>query len=134
MACYRNSHFQKSSQSQRGRGAGNVLRSLYNKVTPAVKYVGSKVLASPISKAALSAVKDIAVNASLNVLKETLQGNELSKSVGNNVSVAKRKLNEALLKQLYKQLRRGKKPLTEKRVAKRRKIDFLFDDDSVPID
>jgi hypothetical protein len=127
MSCYRNCHFQRSAQAQRGRGIGNVLRSLYNKATPFLTAVGSKVLDSQITKEALTTVKDIAANASLNVLKETLEGKDLSKSVGNNINIAKRKLSKAFMKQLYKQVGQAKK----KRVSKHRKLNYLFDDDGV---
>lgn len=137
MACYRNSNFHRSAQTQRGRGVGNVLRSLYSNVTPVLKSVGSKILTSPMTKAAANVVKDIAVNAGLNVFKETLRGDNLSKSLDNNLSAAKRKLSKALVKQLYKQVGRGKKKRSssgEKIAAKRQKLNFLFDDDSVQID
>ena len=137
MACYRNLSLSRTAQSQRGRGAGNILRSLYSKVTPVLKSVGTKVINSPITKTALSTVKEIATNASLNVLKDTLRGKDPLKSVQNNASVAKRKISKALLKQLYEQAGKGKRkrlPDSDKRAAKREKFDFVFDDDSVVID
>lgn len=139
MACYRNnSSFKRNPQSQRGRGVGNILRSLYNKVTPTIKSFGSKVLASPVTKTALTTVKDIAANTGLTILKDTLRGEDLATSTRSNVSVAKRKLSKALLDQLYRQTGRGRKKRrltdSDKRGGKRRKIEFLFDDDSVVID
>jgi len=138
MACYRNQSLSKTAQSQRGRGVGNILRSLYSKVTPTLKSVGTKVLNSPITKAALTTVKEIATNASLNVLKDTLRGEDPLKSVQNNASVAKRKISKALLKQLYEQAGKGRKrrrlPDSDKRAAKKEKYEFVFDDDSVVID
>jgi hypothetical protein len=141
MACFRNTACQNSVRLQRGRGLGNVLRSLYGKVTPTLKAVGSKVLDSPVTKAALSTVKDIATNAGLNVLKDTLKGEDVSKSVKSNLSVAKRKLSQDLLKQLYEQsqIGRGRKKRrrtndSEPKVSKKTKLKFLFDDDSVVID
>jgi hypothetical protein len=138
MACYRNSTCRRSWQSQQGRGLRNVFQSIYRKVAPTLKAAGAKVLTAPMTKAALTAVKDIAANAGLNVLKDTLKGEDVSKSVESNVSVAKRKLSQALLKQLYKQTGRGRKRKrladSEKGLNSKRKIEFLFDDDSVPID
>jgi len=138
MACHNNLSFNRTAQSQRGRGVGNILRSLYSKVTPALKTVKAKVLNSPITKTALNTVKDIATNASLNVLKDTLRGEDPLKSVQNNANVAKRKISKALMKQLYEQAGKGRKRKrladNDKRAVKKRKIEFVFDDDSVVID
>jgi len=138
MSHFRNCTSRHSAQPQQGRGVGNVLKSLVRKVTPAIKSVGSNILTAPVTKTILGAAKEIGANAGLDILKDTLKGKDVSNSVGRNVSVAKKKLSEALLKQLYKQVEKENRKRTAssalKKTVKKKKIDFVFDDEDVVID
>lgn len=158
MACYRNKTSRQTCQLQYGRGSGGILRSLYNGTAPTVKTIktiGSAILSSPVTQTVLNstsdAIKEVALDAGLNIVKDALAGEKVSESVASNMNAAKHQIGHAILDNICKQCKqhgRGKKRKRRRSASceknsgsrsddsKRKEIDYetLFDDEEVEID
>jgi hypothetical protein len=64
---------------------------------PAMQFMGSKLLESPITQKALKTAKRSAIEAGRNVATDTLQGRNFGESLKDNVSTAKKAVTDSLL-------------------------------------
>jgi hypothetical protein len=139
MSCYRNTTLSRRhrKQIQYGRGVGSILRTMYNHVFPVIKSVGTRVLSSPITKSVLKIAKQSAADAGIRIVKETLQGKKLSKSLGSNLNIAKEEITDAIKTNLG--IKKGRKrPLVAKRQDTKRtrtnRFIDIYNDEKVKID
>jgi hypothetical protein len=82
---------------QRGRGFGSALSSVYRGVVPKMRAAGQKVLDSPLTKDVLKTAKNAALEGGLNIATDLLKGKKLRKSVGENVTTAKKLVTDLLV-------------------------------------
>jgi hypothetical protein len=82
---------------QRGRGIGGTLGSIFKAAAPAAMRVGRKILASPVTKDVAHAAKRSALQAGLNVVKDTLSGRDAGESLKENLDTAKDAVTNSLL-------------------------------------
>ena len=108
---------------QCGRGLGGILNSMYKSVVPAMQLFGQKLLASPKTQEVLNTVKKSALEAGMNVVKDTLRGKNFGSSVSDNVSSAKEAISESLLSALDK---KKVVSVAEPRIVKKRKRANTF--------
>jgi hypothetical protein len=109
---------------QRGRGFGSTLSSMFKGVIPALQLFGEKVMTSPITQNILKTAKRSALEAGLNVARDTLGGKNLKESLSENVTTAKKAVTESLLSALDK-AKVSNVGLEKKPVKKRRGVKLL---------
>ena len=120
---------------QRGKGLGSLLSSLFRKVVPAITSIGKSIIKSPVAKNVLSAAKDAAIDAGLNLASDVVSGKNLKSSLNENIGRARITIGDSL------RPRQGKKRSTVKRARstvskqrgkkkniKKRKTQDIFDD------
>jgi hypothetical protein len=101
MSCLHRGPYVQRGDIQRGRGIGSTLSSMFKGVIPAMKLMGHKLLESPITQKILKTAKRSAIDAGLNVAKDTLQGKNLKESLKENVATAKKSVTDSLLTALH---------------------------------
>jgi hypothetical protein len=97
MSCLHRGPLIQRGDTQRGRGLGSTLSSMFKGVVPALQFMGRKLLDSPITQKALKTAKKSAIEAGLNVATDTLQGRNFGESLKDNVSTAKKAVTDSLL-------------------------------------
>ena len=96
---------------------------MYKSVVLAMQLFGQKLLASPKTQEVLNTVKKSALEAGMNVVKDTLRGKNFGSSVSDNVSSAKEAISESLLSALDK---KKVVSVAEPRIVKKRKRANTF--------
>lgn len=77
-------HFRGGELQQKGKGIGGFFRGLINLVRPVVKSVGSSVVKAATSDTAKSIAKTLgeqALDSTMNMTRDALQGNDLQQSL-----------------------------------------------------
>lgn len=74
---------------QRGRGLGNIFSSIFRAVAPTLAGIGKSIIKSPITKNLLSTAKKSAVNAGLNLVSDTLAGENVGRSLKRSANRAR---------------------------------------------
>ena len=87
-------HFRGGEYQQKGKGIGGFFRGLVSLFKPMVRSVGSSVVKAATSKTAKSIAKTLgeqALDSSMNMTKDMLQGNDLRESLHREMDNFKRK-------------------------------------------
>lgn len=102
---------------QRGRGIGGILSSLFKAIFPAVKAVGKALVKSPITKQIVTAAKNQAIDAGLNIAADTLSGENVGQSVLHRLGIASKEVGKSV-----RPTKRRKKPLPTPPPPKKKKL------------
>jgi len=97
MSCLHRGPYIQKGDTQRGRGFGSTLSSMFKGVIPAMQFMGRKLLESPITQKILKTAKRSALEAGLNVASDTLRGRNLGESLKENVGTAKKAVTDSLV-------------------------------------
>ena len=87
-------HFRSGELQQKGKGIGGFFRGLINLFHPMVKSAGKNIVKAATSNTAKSIAKTLgeqALDSSLNITKDILQGNDLNQSLQREKRKFKRK-------------------------------------------
>ena len=83
-------HFVGGERIQRGRGVGGLLKLATKLFFPVAK-IAQKALKSKTGQKIVNAVKDQAVNSSMNIANELIQGKSIKDSFSNELKTVKKK-------------------------------------------
>ena len=91
--------FQGGEHLQRGRGIGGIFRFLKSIFAPAVKTVGKSIIGavkSSSGKKILNVLKDQVIDSSVNLAQDVLKGNDIKKSLQDEVNDLKTSLSSVM--------------------------------------
>ena len=91
--------FAGGEQLQRGRGIGGLFRFIKSIFAPAAKSVGRsfiKAVKSPSGKKILNVLKDQVIDSSVNLAQDVLKGNDIKKSLQDEVNDLKTSLSSVM--------------------------------------
>ena len=105
-------HFRGGELQQKGKGIGGFFRGLVNLFRPVMKSVGSSVVKAATSNTAKSIAKTLgeqALDSTMNMTKDMMQGNDLKESLHREAGNFKRTGTSILDNLQMKKKRNGKK-------------------------
>ena len=91
--------FQGGEHLQRGRGIGGIFRFLKSIFAPAAKTVGKSIVGavkSSTGKKILNVLKDQVIDSSVNLARDVLKGNDIKKSLQDEVNDLKTSLSSVM--------------------------------------
>ena len=91
--------FQGGEHLQRGRGIGGIFRFLKSIFAPAAKTVGKSIVGavkSSTGKKILNVLKDQVIDSSVNLAQDVLKGNDIKKSLQDEVNDLKTSLSSVM--------------------------------------
>jgi hypothetical protein len=95
---------------QTGRGVGSFFKSIFRVVAPALQSLGSAALKNPKTKRILKAAKESAIDAGIDIARDTLGGKDITQSITDNVT----KAVGSVVKKVEKRPPKRKKPRGKK--------------------
>ncbi len=133
MSIHRHCEVKQGSYLQRGRGAGGVLKSLYNQLVPIAKNVGEQLLIAPETKETLNDIKNSVTDAGINLILDKLSKKRLKESLTSNLSRVQSEIGESVKQNTRKAIKRGVGNAISGVKAKISRAD-IFDDNSLDDD
>ena len=121
--------YHKGKLLQKGNGLGGIFSGLIKRFLPAVKVLGSKVLASPITKSIAESAKESAAKAGLQLAQDILSGENVKESLKRGIGTVGEDIFETTKKKLSGGGKKGgKRKNTKASNFKKNKKKKLYDD------
>ena len=127
-------NYHRGPYIQRGKGLGNFLGSILKRAIPVISSIGKSILGSPVTRNVASAAKQAAIDTSLGLVSDAIEGKNLGQSVQENVGRARTRIAKSLRDSrlqsnppIISESRKRKAPVKKKKVKKSFKKRDIFD-------
>jgi D-alanyl-D-alanine carboxypeptidase len=117
---------------QKGHGIGSILSSVFRNLLPVVKKIGTRILKSKVTKRVGKAAAKAALRGGIDIVADTLHGENVKGSVKKNIKVASRKVANSLItpkrpRKPAKKAKAKKNPKKALKKKRRTRVRDIFD-------